>query len=206
MISRFLDQARYRFLKQIPTDRPFIFGIGLSKTGTTSLNHALEVLGYKAFHMPPITQTTENKINFAPPWWIWKYDALTDLSAAVLFRTLDAQFPNARFIYTTRDTEKWLASCQRHFSPELAAMRRVQGNDWMNTLCDAFYGSHLFDEPQYRRAYETHDAAVKKHFQGRSDILEYDLTAGEGWAPLCEFLGHSVPDLAFPRTNVARSA
>lgn len=205
-MNRIQDQLRYRLLKRIPTNRPFIFGIGLSKTGTTSLNHALEMLDYKAFHMPPVTQVVHNEVRFAPPWWIWKYDALTDLSAAVLFRTLDAQFPNARFIFTKRDKEKWLGSCQRHFTPELAAMRRVQGNDWMNDLCDAFYGNHLFDEPLYRRAYDAHETAVKEHFKGRSDFMEYDLTDGDGWAPLCEFLGHPVPDHAFPHTNVARTA
>lgn len=38
---------------------------------------------------------------------------------------------------------------------------------------------------------------------GKANFLAYDLTAGEGWAPLCAFLGKPVPDRPFPRSNAA---
>ena len=33
------------------------------------------------------------------------------------------------------------------------------------------------------------------------DFLEMDLTSGDGWAGLCQFLGRSVPTTPFPQKN-----
>ena len=46
LFSRLRDKLVYDVLGQVPRQRPFVFGIGLSKTGTTSLNDALRILGY----------------------------------------------------------------------------------------------------------------------------------------------------------------
>ena len=46
----------------------------------------------------------------------------------------------------------------------------------------------------YREHYSTIRAAAPK-----ARLLEYRL--GDGWAPLCEFLGVKVPDVPFPHMN-----
>src|SRR5207237_3908 len=51
-----------------------VFGIGLSRTGTTSLTRALELLGYRAKHYP----TAESHFE--------EYDALTDTPVPVRWR------------------------------------------------------------------------------------------------------------------------
>lgn len=195
----------YGVLGRVPRDRAWVFGIGLSKTGTTSLSDALELLGYNAFHLPPVAKADgAGGIMMDWPWWVMKHDALSDLTVAVLWRELDSLYPNARFIYTPRDMESWLDSCRRHFTAELAEARVAQGQSYLNDLCAAFYGSHLYDEAMYRAAYLRHEAEVRTHFAGRVDFLDYDLIAGAGWEPLCDFLGHNVPDAPFPASNKGR--
>lgn len=209
MLTALKDRLLYGVLGHVPRQRPWVFGIGLSKTGTTSLNDALERLGYHAFHLPPVVDVdATGRIEMDWPWWVMKYDALTDLTVAVLFRELDALYPNARFVYTPRAVEPWLDSCHRHFSRQLAEERVEQGNDWLNRLCKTVYGAEFYTEEVrdlYRKGYLEHEAAVRDHFAGRENFLDYDLIGGAGWAPLCDFLGKPVPDGPFPASNRGRS-
>lgn len=203
-LARMRDKLVYGVLKQVPKDRPFIFGIGLSKTGTTSLNDALELLGHRAFHLPPIAKAdAAGNIRSDWPWWVWKYDAMTDLTVAVLHAELKRDFPNARFIYTRRDMDRWLRSCAKHFTQELRDRRIAQGQTYLAPLVKAFYGSELFEEEGFRAAYLRHEAEVMALHDGADNFMSYDLTAGEGWAPLCTFLGVPVPEVPFPKSNTA---
>ncbi|WP_299681780.1 sulfotransferase family protein [uncultured Roseobacter sp.] len=206
-LSRLRDKILYDVLGHVPRNRPFLFGIGLSKTGTTSLNDALEILGYSAFHLPPIAHAdAQGQIRSRWPWWVYKYDALTDLTVSVLHAELRETFPNARFIHTRRPLEKWLDSCRRHFTAELGQTRIAQGQAYLNDLCDAFYGSHIYDEAGYRAAYERHEREVMALHGGQPGFMDWDLTQGDGWAPLCAFLGKPVPEAPFPVSNKGRKA
>lgn len=207
-LSRLRDKLIYGTLGHVPRNRSFVFGIGLSKTGTTSLNDALGMLGYNAFHLPPITHVTPHgKIVGRWPWWVYKYDALTDMTVSVLHAELRETFPNARFIYTRRPIDPWLDSCKRHFTAELGQTRIEQGQVYLNELCDAFYGSHVYDEDAYRETYLRFDKDVMESYSGQDNFLLYDLTqTKDRWGPLCDFLGQPVPDAPFPMSNKGRKA
>lgn len=203
--SRLRDKLLYDVLGHVPRQRPFVFNIGLSKTGTTSLNDALDILGYNAFHLPPITHVdADGRISSRWPWWVYKYDALTDLTVSVLHAELRETFPKARFIYTRRPLDKWLDSCRRHFTPALAQRRIDQGQTQINDLCKAYYGSAVYDEASYRAAYERHDSEVMALHGGTSNFLPWELTEGAGWEPLCRFLDKPVPAAPFPFSNKGR--
>jgi hypothetical protein len=46
---------------------------------------------------------------------------------------------------------------------------------------------------------------VVEHFRRKGrELLVMDICAGDSWAPLCKFLGRSVPDEPFPHENVGR--
>jgi hypothetical protein len=199
-----LDRLLYQGLRHVPRSRPFVFGVGLSKTGTTSLNDALGMLGYRAFHLPPVADAPGGRIRFRPEWWAYKYDAWTDISASLVFAELWRTFPNARFIYTRRDMEGWLRSCERHFTLELVEDRIRQGNIWILELCLACYGTLLFDRDRYRAAYAAHEAAVLDLMGGSDRFLDLDIIGGEGWDKLCAFLDRPVPDAPFPLSNKQR--
>ena len=49
-------------------------------------------------------------------------------------------------------------------------------------------------------------AVVRGYFSRRSeDLLVYDVAGGDGWGPLCEFLGTPIPDQSFPASNERRA-
>lgn len=204
-MHKIAQKALYQYLGFVPRNRPFVFGIGLSKTGTTSLNDALNILGYRAEHLPPCAKIAADGTPVMDwVWWMSKFDAMTDLTVAAIFEELRDTFPNARFIYTPRDIDKWLDSCRRHFTLDLAEKRVQQRNFLQLELPLAFYGSFLYDEDLYRAAYERHDAKVRAAFAGADNFLEFDLTAGANWERLCDFLDKPVPDAAFPFSNKGR--
>lgn len=189
-----------------PDDRvpPFkVFCVGLSRTGTKSLNTALRTLGYHSDHFS--TQLMELKsgeltLDLAA---VRDYDALTDVTAARFYRELDKHYDNAKFILTVRDPEKWLRSCEQHFLP-VRPGRWPYGVGKVIQLRRDLYGADSFDRDRFLAAYQTHIGMVREYFDERpEDLLELDITAGKGWHELCEFLHLPEPDKPFPWANRA---
>jgi hypothetical protein len=176
---------------------PKVFCIGFHKTGTSSLARALEVLGYRVTGPNGVDDPdiAENVHDLARRL-IEEYDAFQDNPWPILFRELDAWCPGSKFVLTVRDPDGWLRSQVRHFGKLETPMRRwIYGPD---------AGGPEGNEEIYRRRYEEHNEAVRKHFADRAqDLLEMDLTKGDGWEVLCPFLGHKTPRLEFPRANQA---
>jgi len=173
---------------------PFkVFGIGLSRTGTTSLTEALKVLGFRARHYPNPAPLLAGDFSVAD-----RFDALTDTPVAAFFRELDARYTGARFILTVRDTESWIASVRDHFlamGPGLEAGPEGE-------IRARVYGSTTFDAHRFIQARDAHHGAVRAHFARRPhDLLELDITAGQGWETVCPFLGLPVPRAPFPMLN-----
>ncbi len=177
-----------------------VFGIGLSRTGTSSLTHALRILGYRAIHYPLgilIETPTTFALNRAVAE---RYDALTDLPAALLYTELDASFPGSKFILTVRDTDTWFASMQRlAFSYRLLRyfpkVRRL--------VRDIFGTDNYNDRLALTKRFEAHTADVTRYFADRpTDLLVINLTADTGWGALCSFLGKPAPPVHFPKHNI----
>ncbi len=183
--------------------RPKVFGIGLSRTGTKSLHQALRVLGYHSDHFSTqILRLRDGHLDLHLRR-AEAFDALTDVTAAYFFRELDRAFPGSRFVLTLRDPEAWLRSCARHFPP-LQPGRWPHGVSKVLLLREAVYGGESFDAERFRAAYAAHMDAVRTHFARRpGDLLELDVTRGDGWSPLCRFLGMDIPGQPFPWANRA---
>jgi len=174
-----------------------IFGIGLSKTGTTSLFAALDQLGYRAAtfrHFRGLGLDDWFEGNFDTDY-LAEYDAATDLPLAVLYPQLDRRYPGSKFILTVREISSWLASAKKHFTQE---PRSRFGRD----VRLATYGIVGFHEERFRNVYETHYRNVVSYFSDRpDDLLILDIVAGEGWEKLCAFLGKESPIGAFPHVQ-----
>lgn len=178
-----------------------IFGIGLSKTGTTSLARALEILGYRTRDYLGITRYAPGDLSSVDLQAIDANDAFTDTPIPSFYRELDAAYPGSRFILTIRDREGWLKSCKKQFNQKLADKQ----NDATRQLFIDLYGTNVFDEEKFAAGYDRFVAGVKEYFRDRpGDLLVLNLTAGEGWEQLCPFLGKEIPDIPFPRANVTR--
>lgn len=173
-----------------------VFGIGLSRTGTTSLSRAMEILGYRTIHCP------RDIVEIAG--WC---DFCADITVSMRFKVLDSVFCNSKFIYTTRDIEQWLESCDRHFNGKERAKRPSFPYSEATAIFAAYneaeiatYGQLSFSRDAWRDAYLRHDENVRSYFSGREcDLLEIDISKTKKWDPVLSFLG--VDEVPFPHLN-----
>lgn len=178
-----------------------IFGIGLSKTGTTSLYMALNQLGFR-------TQTYRHLENKNLRKWFFgdfnhdylnNIDAITDLPTGSLFPSLDYRYPNSKFILTLRNKESWLKSCSEYFSQEKRNPRTM--NKFYKYTQLSTYGIVSYNEPQFSYIYDTYHKNVRRYFSNRNDLLELDFFNGEGWEKICDFLNVEIPCQEFPNVK-----
>ena len=171
-----------------------IFGIGLSKTGTTSLFAALDLLGFRSAtyrHMRALGLEEWFAGSFERDY-LAGYDAATDLPLATFFPQLDHRFPGSKFVLTVRELDSWLESARTHFSAPPAS-------EFGTRVRLATYGTAGFDEVRFRYVHATHTRNVEWWFDHRTDaLLVLDVVGGEGWERLCPFLGVDPPDIPFP--------
>jgi hypothetical protein len=81
-----------------------VFGIGFHRTGTTTLQTALETLGYTVVRMrskewEAYTAEDFGSINEA----VKEFDGFRDMPWPLFYETLAEIYPNAKFILTLRD-------------------------------------------------------------------------------------------------------
>jgi hypothetical protein len=181
--------------------RPKVFCIGFQKTGTTSMAAALEMLGYRVtsiFGRDMELEDLHREYVARGLKIAATVDAVQDMPWPLMYRDLDAAFPGAKFILTWRETERWLASICSHFGRNPAVLQALTYG------ADAAFP--VGNEERYREVYERHNAEVRNYFRTRPEtLLEMNLSRGDGWDPLCAFLGVPVPEQPFPATNTARS-
>ena len=128
------------------------------------------------------------------------FDAFTDNPYFHLWREIYAQYPDAKYILTVRDEERWIESCVRFYRNRRIRPMRV----WM-------FGKHA--EPgrrmpragrrgSTRTARTTPPCASISRRPGQ--FLEFDPTQMREWGPLCAFLGRPVPSEPWPHANVTQ--
>lgn len=169
------------------------FGIGLSRTGTTSLYSAFKELGFKCVHYPnpKVVQMLD------------KYDFANDTPIPARFESLDKKFPKSKFIYTVRNIDSWLKSCSEYFSSEKAKIIKAKYDFQVKYRIET-YGLVDFDEEIFRMVYEEHDQKVREYFKNRpNDLLIMDVSEGDGWEKLMPFILKNDPNvkLPLPHTN-----
>ncbi|WP_404355956.1 inositol monophosphatase family protein [Methylotuvimicrobium sp. KM1] len=179
-----------------------IFCIGLSKTGTTSLAAALEILGFRTKDNLGVTHYSSGDLESSVDLSIIdEYDAFTDTPIPSFYRELDARYPNAKFILTVRELNPWLISCKKQFNQRATEKR----DDATNHLFNDIYDSPFFDEEKFTTGYQRFVNEALDYFKNRpDDLLVIDISAGEGWDKLCSFLNKPIPDLPFPKSNVTQ--
>jgi hypothetical protein len=178
-----------------------VFGIGLSKTGTTALYAALAQLGYRSItyrHMQALGLDAWLDGDFSHDY-LAGIDAATDLPTATFFAELDERYPGSKFILTTRPVEAWLASIERQFVQTLPARPR---GSFPSDIHFATYGVRGFHAGRFRRVHADHERSVAAHFADRPEsLLMFDVYAGDGWEKLCGFLNRPAPEGPFPNVK-----
>lgn len=166
-----------------------IFGIGLSRTGTTSLSHTLKEIGINIIHYP-------NKSKLFDP----NNDGACDIPAAVHYKKLDKIFPNSKFIYTIRDKDEWLSSIGGYL--EYKKERKM--TPWELQNRKELYGQLNFDKDVFATKYDEHDNSVREYFKGREqDLLILNICGGDKLEKLLSFVGSSnaLPNKLFSHIN-----
>lgn len=188
---------------------PKVFGIGLTKTGTTSLHAALMQLGVDSAHWTnPLTceVLSENDI--------FLFGASSDISVAQDFEKLYYLYPNARFIWTQRPFESWRSSFENHHARYnwARSFKEIQSYFGRNdshygfSSAAAHFGLYL-NAHSLSDAYRTYDRRVRGFFSDKAPgrLLELNVFEGQGWPELCAFLGVPAPDLPFPHANKSQA-
>lgn len=202
-----------------------IIGAGFGRTGTLSLKTALETLGFgPCYHMVEVIENHERIDDWAvalegnPDWdrTFAGYQATVDWPGCTYWRELAEHYPEAKVLLSVRDPQKWYDSVNNtiYYVSQLAmdpenmppAMkerfhelprdgRRQIVNEliWVNT-----FGGRFEDRDYAISVFEKHNQAVRDAI-GADRLLEYQV--GQGWQPLCDFLGVPVPAADFPRVN-----
>ncbi len=170
-----------------------IFCIGFSKTGTTSIGKALEILGYKKYQRDIPIMDYIKKENYKKLFNIVEQnDAFEDMPWALVYKKVDKQFPNSKFILTVRDKNRWINSMIKHFWK-----KKKKNSKWI-------YGKDnpIGNEKIYTKVYENHIKEVKNYFKERkNDLLVLNLKEKNKWKKICEFLGKEIPKIEFPHKN-----
>ena len=171
-----------------------VFCIGFHKTGTSSLGDALAQLGYRVTGPNNGQQNPDIEGTVIPQAFeiAEEFDAFQDNPWPLLYKELDAKFPGSKFILTLRDPHAWIKSQINHFGREETPMRR-----WIYGA-----GSPVGNERRYKRRLKRHNKDVMRYFKKRpNDLLVMNLEQGDGWNPLCSFLGFEIPDHGFPHSG-----
>lgn len=195
-----------------------IIGAGFGRTGTASLQHALELLGYtKCYHMREIRRRVEDTkvwhaaMDGGPMDWdtlFAGYQAAVDWPACTFYQELMQHYPEAKVILTLRDPDTWHASAMQTiyalqslplsemgaFAPIAPVLLPMQDHVvWEGT----FHGR--FADKQYAiDVLQRHNEEVRRVVPSER-LLVYEV--GQGWEPLCTFLDVPMPAEPFPTLN-----
>jgi hypothetical protein len=187
-----------------------VIGIGLEKTGTTTLKTVLKILGFNfchekdAFFLEKYQTLSDHAVaalllrqDYQDFYRLAEqYDAFSDTPWPWLYPQIDQQFPGSKFILTVRDEKKWIKSMVKYFGNIHSSVRELYyGN-----------GAPLTHEEQYVEVYRNHLLKVKQYFQNRpNDLLIVNWENGDDWGSICQFLNKSQPRIAFPHENKYQS-
>ena len=197
-----------------------VIGAGMPRTGTLSQKLALEQLGFgPCHHMTEV---------FASPWqWplldalaegrlddldalFGRYQSCTDAPGCWFWRELAGRYPDAKVVLSLRDPDRWYDSMAATIFT--ASHQQSMSGSQVGPIIRKL-GAKMFGQAGAEReaaeggppdragmiaAFEAHNAAVRAAIPPER-LLVYRVS--EGWAPLCAFLGVTVPDTPFPQVN-----
>ncbi|MGH8967997.1 MAG: sulfotransferase family protein [Actinomycetes bacterium] len=205
-----------------------VIGAGFGRTGTASLQTALEQLGFgPCYHMWGIIAEPHRIRHWldiedgrAADWdaVFAEYGSAVDWPASSYWRELADHYPDAKVILTVRDPERWYDSIASTIFARALAERRLPLRRrivrWLvkrrspdfalyprmarATVMDRVFGGRIDDRDHLLSVFDRHVAEVKAAIPDER-LLVFDVA--EGWEPLCAFLGVPVPDGPFPRSN-----
>lgn len=192
-----------------------IIGAGFGRTGTLSLKYALEQLGFgPCYHMmelrnhPEHVERWEQIQRGADPEWdslFAGYRASVDWPSCNFWASQLERYPQAKVILSLRDGESWHrsvlntiypSSCRGRESEDPRAARHSQMA--FELIWDGVFDGRVEEASYAVACFDAHNQAVIDAVAAEQ-LLIY--RPGDGWGPLCDFLGVPVPDAPYPKVN-----
>ena len=184
-----------------------VIGAGFGRTGTESMKLALEALGKgPCHHMKEVLVDSEQIALWRsaaqgdlPEWEeaFAGYNSAVDWPTAYFWRELSEYYPDAKVLLTVRSADSWHESMTNTIFKTLKASTDP-ASIGLKLIGEGVFGGRLDDRAHAIAVYEKNIADVQAAFT-QERLLTYHL--GEGWEPLCQFLGEPVPNIPFPRSN-----
>ncbi|MCJ1279138.1 hypothetical protein MMC21_006962 [Puttea exsequens] len=207
-----------------------VMNLGFPRTGTMSMQAALNILGYTCYHSS-IFFTNPQDCNLwnaaldakylhrGPPFTLRDWDQLlgrysavsADPPAVAFAEDLIAAYPSAKVILVERELESWFTSfdcniISAQWSPFISFVSAL--DPWMLGPVRACHRRWATGWMEARGRGEMREKARGKYREHYALVrrvvpegMLLEYKLGEGWGPLCEFLAKPVPEVPFPRVN-----
>ncbi|KAL6063435.1 Sulfotransferase family protein [Balamuthia mandrillaris] len=201
-----------------------VIGSGDGRTGTMSMKVALERLGFgPCYHMIENLENGDSQkwykryVNAKdkPSWEdifskTKNYRSTVDFPSFVFYKELMEEYPEAKVIHTTREPEKWYASANQTIFTMFPGHYASFG---LSLFFSIFPSARK--TAQMIRTVSPHMPIIDdkqkavKYFKARDEEVLRTVPKekllvfhpGDGWEPLCKFLGVPIPDEPFPHVN-----
>ena len=169
-----------------------VLGVGLNKTGTTTLGACLHHWGLKHTSCHREAFNLWRNDNYEEILTIAEeFDSFEDWPWPLIYKEIDEKFPNTKFILTRRiNSDTWYKSLCKH-------AKRTGPTDFRKYI----YGYEMPHQHKKEHIlfYEKHLDSVREYFYERQDnFLEVCWEEGDGWDELSSFLGFERPKIPFP--------
>lgn len=137
------------------------------------------------------------------------YDAAIDWPTTAFWERLMKYYPDAKIILTVRDAEGWYKSAMntifnpdnfKQLGPDTPEQRRKVVEMAREVVVEGYFGGveALKDKEAMCKKFNEHIEYVKSVVPADRLLV---LGLGEGWEPLCKFLGKEIPNEPYPKTN-----
>ncbi len=127
------------------------------------------------------------------------YLACVDWPSAYYWRSLINVYPEAKVLLTMRSAESWWKSF------EATILKFIQMGNEPNGLVQLLVANQVFDGRADDREYAI--ATYNRNVEEVIDTVDPERllvhNLGDGWQPLCNFLGVPVPEFEYPRGNTS---
>jgi len=190
-----------------------IFVFGYNKTGTKSLEKALNLLGYKVLHtgggnfkecLGGIAKNLhipgKNILD-----GLDEYDCYIDypIYEPTVFSHIVDEYPDAKYISLTRSLDGYVDSVLRNKIQNLDE-GDIDSWNWLGVGDEEVFRNY----PEYQkewvkgRAQFKHDSNVRFLNKKNIDYLDMNICDdSDSWKKLCKFLDKEIPDVDFPHEN-----
>ncbi len=189
-----------------------IIGPAFGRTGTDSMRAALELIGFgPCHHQREVIRHPETRQlwrdlaagKVAADWdrLLGGYRSCLDWPSAYYWPQLIEAFPEAKVVLTWRSAESWWQSYEKTILQVIQADTETEESAPGSQLVSLrVFGGRPADREHCMAVYEANVARVKATVAPERLLVH---KIGDGWEPLCAFLGVPVPDVPYPNVNSA---